>query len=246
MPMFSLKTYEHLIRSLGATARPFVTFARGSAGLALRLDVDYDLALAAAVAAINQRLGVRGTFFIQVSSAVYNACSPADRQAIAQIGEAGQFIGLHHDARGTVLDSDQLQREYDVLERLTPQVQRVVAWHNPPADTASLDAAAEKAGFLSTYCPEFFGPDRYVSDSNCRHRAEQIAAFAGACRAPLVQVLLHPVIWSFDADGMEDVLAALFGAKVNQLGRDFMQNRLWTNALCQRALRMLDAEVRKA
>ena len=242
MSTFCLKTYEKLLLSLRESGRSFRLFTEEPQnGLLLRLDVDFDLKWAASLAVENQKLGIRGTFFVHLTSPFYNALTPKSRQALKRITEAGQSIGLHYHHLGGELDVQQLKREYEILRTISPTAERVIAWHNPRGALEPLVAAARVAGFLSAYAEEFYGADKYISDSNCERLPEEILEFATKTTSPLVQVLLHPVNWVMGGKSMRDVLVRAFKVKFDQLIEGFETNRIWKSGLGQEILSQMSA-----
>lgn len=232
MRTFSLDMYRRLVTTLKAIRPASVAFARPiQRGLLLRVDVDYCPVWAAALARVHAELDVRATFFVQVATPLYNPLTAENRRALGDIVAAGQHVGLHYWARQGDTTAERIEEEFDVLCRAAGTPQRVVAWHNPQGDPASLNAAATAAGFVSAYDEPYVGPDRYVSDSNCARDGDAIAAFVRASDQPTVQVLLHPIIWVLGGQEMGDVLRSVAREKLEQLMACFGQNRVWSEGL---------------
>lgn len=230
--VFGLDEYRTLIRDLAGQSRPAVSFeARPQAGLLLRLDIDYDLEWAAETAAVNAAENIQATYFVLVSTSLYNVASQRGRDALARIAGHGQWIGLHFEHRGGDLDVGRLNQEFDLLRLIAPTTQRVVAWHNPSGDLAPLNQKAVEAGFISAYEAPFFGPDRYASDSNMRNTGPALAAFARQCPNPVAQILLHPLNWVAGGHDMSDVLLRTLRWKADRMLEEFDGNRVWSAGL---------------
>jgi len=230
MKTFNLETYQKLLLSLRESGRRFRLFTEKPLnGLLLRLDVDFDLEWAASLAVENQKLGIQGTFFVQLASPLYNTLTPESRQALQQITAAGQELGLHYYHQGGKLDVGRLKREYELLLSISPGAERVVAWHNPEEPLKPLIDGAGEAGFLSTYMKEFYGAGKYVSDSNCERLPEDILAFATKTDSPVVQVLLHPINWVMGGQSMPEILRRAFKVKFDQLEAAFSSNKVWNS-----------------
>jgi len=237
---FDLDAYRRLLADLPAAGLDCVSFRTDVArGVFLRLDVDYDLAFAAQLASINAELGIRATVFVQVGSPFYNPAAPAGRQALEKIAEADQWIGLHYHHPGGELDQDRLCREFELLRLMAPQAERILAWHNPDGDLSAINDVAKQAGFLSVYSPQFYGPDKYVSDSNFVNRPGRICQLAPESDGP-VQMLLHPVNWCLGGSEMTDVLASIFRSKLRHLIGMMAQNRIWHGGFGREFLREFD------
>lgn len=240
--MPTLRRYAQLVESLLALGRPLRRFddaEEKESSLLFRLDVDYSLPWAALTAQINAARGVSATYFVQVSSPLYNPFAPDDHAALTALGALGQRVGLHYDLRDAPVDPQRLHGEFAALTQLHPAATPVVAWHNPTGDLTEANAAAAAAGFVSAYAPPFFGPDRYVSDSNLRRSPDDIVAFLSACRAPTAQVLLHPLNWVSGGETMEDALQVAFTHLTQRVADAFMANAVWRGGAGERILAKL-------
>lgn len=228
MDTFSIESYERLLEELKRQGSFLDGFAVvQDQGVLLRHDVDYCLSTAAKLAKINHAHSVTATFFILVSSPLYNIFSADGRLALRQIIEAGQNIGLHYHHMGGPLNTERLEREFAALKLVVPDTQRVVAWHNPEGELAELNAKANDAGFITTYEKQFFGPDLYVSDSNMQRSPDEIIQSIRLAKERLLQVLLHPLIWVSGQINMLPALQAMCESKKQRLDQAFMENRVW-------------------
>jgi len=235
MPRFSLNSYKELIISLKKTGRSFCSFSdQARPRLILRIDVDYDLNWAARLAEINDQLSIQATFFIQVSSPLYNVLCLDNRGALDRIVNADQHIGLHYFHDGGDLDVHRLKHEFSVLHHLVPTIENFVAWHNPNGDISLLNREAEREGFVSVYSDEFFTLEKYVSDSNGRNDASGIRKFVSRCNASSVQILLHPFNWVLGGKNEIQIIEQCFNEKSNQLFIAFSQNRVWRDKIMQK------------
>ena len=166
---------------------------------------------------------------------------PENRRLIEQIAEAGQSVALHYYHDSGDLNVEQLTQEYEILSAISPAAERVIAWHNPRGALEPLVRAALAAGFVSAYAEEFYGEDKYISDSNCERLPKEILDFATKTTSPLVQVLLHPVNWVMGGKSMRDVLSKVFKVKFDQLKECFETNRIWKSGLGQEILSQVSA-----
>lgn len=73
----------------------------------LRHDVDVELGKAVKLAHLEEELGVKSTYFIMVSSDVYNIYSGPSKQAVDGILKLGHSLGLHFDMTAYT-DADRL------------------------------------------------------------------------------------------------------------------------------------------
>lgn len=226
-PAYCAANYRLLLSSLKDGGASFVPFGADTGrGIRLRHDVDFSLGPAADMAALNRQEGISATFFVLASCPLYNIFSPDGRTALRSIVDASQHVGLHYHHTGGPLGADRLEREFAALRLVVPEAQRVVAWHNPVGDPDELNRQAEKLGFISAYAPPFYGNDRYVSDSNCRHTPGEILDFQRKAAGPL-QVLLHPSVWIYGGPDLQTVLKRIFRAKFDSTAKTFADNQAW-------------------
>lgn len=213
MNYFSDDGVAALLRHAAKVARVFpLRDWHGQPGIILRHDVDLDVEAAYRFAGKVAETGLRSTFFFLVSADTYNVHSVAARRRLRAMAEDGFEVALHFDPQvyGDA-DLDGLARharaEGDQLAQIIGQPVTSVSLHNPSVhgNFLLLD------GWANAYDPAIFGPDRYLSDSRMRFRADPLDFVAqGAART--VQLLLHPL--HYTADG-----AAYPGPMLNYLER---------------------------
>ena len=223
---YSLESYKAILEALVPNACGNFTYPP-EAGILLRHDVDYCLFTAAKLAEVNHAHSVTATFFILVSSPLYNIFSAEDCRSLRQIVNNGQNIGMHYHHTDGPLNVDRLEREFSALRLVVPEAQRVVAWHNPEGELEELNRQANQAGFISTYENKFFGPDHYMSDSNMRRNSDEIILSIQQTRGQLLQVLLHPLIWLSGQTAMIPMLRAMLKSKEHRINEVFMENSVW-------------------
>jgi hypothetical protein len=172
----------------------------------LRHDVDYSPRKAVRLAEIEAERGVTGTYFFLLRSQFYNVFTPEVVDAIQTIEGLGHDIGLHfsthahweEEPASSVL-YEQIETEFELLQRLPVSIVRVVAFHNPPDWTLR---RAFKT-IVSTYEPQFFDEITYVADSNQRWR--ETDPFVTEL-PPRIQLLVHPALWGSRPGSVHDRL----------------------------------------
>ncbi|WCP73957.1 hypothetical protein [Sphingomonas hankookensis] len=163
--------------------------------LYLRHDVDLSLELAVEMAAVEAELGVFSTYFVLVSTDIYNPATIQNRRILSSIIERGHEIGLHFDVT-RVEDGDidsAAERECAILSSLTGHPVETISFHRPARNL--LNSTGRFAGRRHTYEPEFFSNIAYISDSNGGwHHGHPLDHPAIAARTA-VQLLTHPIWW---------------------------------------------------
>ncbi|UIJ44431.1 hypothetical protein LZK98_15360 [Sphingomonas cannabina] len=166
----------------------------------LRHDVDLSLEHAATMAQVEGEMGVTSTYFVLLSTDIYNPASAKSRALMTQIMDCGHEIGLHFDAtQYPACDLDvAAERECDILSTLTGRPVDTISFHRPAPELLNL--SRRFAGRRHTYEPAFFSEIAYISDSNggwhYGHPLDHPAIAAGTA----VQLLTHPIWWVGDGE----------------------------------------------
>lgn len=190
------------LRAAGYGFRGFGTDP-GDADVLLRHDVDLSLDAAARMARLEADRGVRATYFVLLTSNLYNPLDGDHRDRLREIESLGHDVGLHFSTheywsaddrppaeglRARVLD------EVSVL-RTVASDPAAVSFHIPPTWVQGRTFE----GFRSAYEPAVFEEVEYLADSTQRWRSEPPEVEAGG---PL-QVLAHPGLWDEEDAGFE-------------------------------------------
>ena len=147
----------------------------------LRHDIDNDIACALEFAKLEAELHAKSTFFVLVSSDLYNAFSRKSTEKLKQILDYGHEIGLHFDetkypeAMGDVEEVRlHILEEAAVLGKAIGRSVTCVSMHRP--SQAILDANLAVPGMVNSYGRTYFHAFKYLSDSRRRWRepVEQI------------------------------------------------------------------------
>jgi len=208
---FTLSAYEEILDALRAAGYESVGFDRTprSGEVVLRHDVDISVRRALAMARAEAAHGFTATYFLQLTTPVYNLLDPQTRLAVRRIQDLGHEIGLHFDAHyhwdGRPTEAAltaRVDREREILGRLTDARIETVSFHVPDEWVLGVDFD----GFVNAYSPPFFEAIEYVSDSNQKWRDGRPFAdgFPDA-----FQVLVHPGLWHERDREMDDIVASL-------------------------------------
>lgn len=165
-----------------------------------RHDIDFSPHRAYALAAIEADLGLRTTYFVQLSSSYYNLFEPNILHLIKQILSFGHDIGLHFSP--DVLPEQNLHSlesrlvvEANILRDLLETNISLFTFHNPSTFTISGINKLCLSNLINASSTEFSSSYTYCSDSNGIWRFRSLYE---VCLDPAVTrlyALTHPVWW---------------------------------------------------
>lgn len=168
-------------------------FSPDAPGLYLRHDVDFSVRKAAALSELEERHGVRSSFFFLVGG-WYNVLEPENRDVIRSLAQKGFDVGLHFDP-SICADSMEIEElaayEKAVLERVCGVEVKCVSLHNPSVH----GRYPEFPGLVNAYGPGLF-PENYYSDSCMDFRGKNLEDAVCESKERPVHVLLHPAHFS--------------------------------------------------
>jgi len=202
---FTHRWYRTFLERLRADDYDFRGFANAPAEgeVVLRHDVDLSLESALEMARIEAEVGVESTYFVLLTSPLYNALAPANREILRRIEGLGHDVGLHFSTHAypeldrrppTGAVASRVQEELGVLDSVLDGTPTSVSFHIPP-DWVLGETFEE---FQSAYAPAYFEDVSYVADSSQRWRDDPPTVDS---REEAMQVLTHPGLWApSDAD----------------------------------------------
>ncbi len=147
----------------------------------LRHDIDYDLRKSLEMAKLENKLNVKSTYFVLLTSDFYNVFSKNSIEILSEILSCGHDIGLHFDELNypeIIGNSDEIKKkiiyESDVLSGVLNRPVTSVSMHRPSKEI--LNSNLHISGIVNSYSNEFFKEFKYLSDSrrNWREPAEKI------------------------------------------------------------------------
>jgi hypothetical protein len=217
--MFTIERYVELLSAflaLGYRACDFLEARPERRDLVLRHDIDVWPQYALPIAEAEASLGLAASYFILVTSPLYNPASAESRVALRRLADLGHRVELHFDpvaAAGDDPDAD-VERECMWLAEITGRPVRIVSFHRPGPEL--LNNPAPVAGRPHTYQPRFFSEIGYCSDSRGEWKGGAPLDHPSVAAGKALQLLTHPIWWrghetpteALDAF-MEDRVAAL-------------------------------------
>lgn len=160
---FSYESYVDLIQLLRETGYQFASydnFAEYDKCAILRHDVDFKLQDAGRLASVEQKEGIRSTYFVLLTSDFYNVFSRNSRSLIDGIRRCGHEIGLHFDeARypeemGNIdLIRKRILEEAGILAKAVGEPVTKVSMHRPSKNILRSNLGIP--GMVNTYSDQF-------------------------------------------------------------------------------------------
>jgi hypothetical protein len=194
---FTYDWYERFLeRLLDAEYTPTDYGGSLSSGeMIIRHDVDFSPRKALTMGRIEADLGIESTYFVLMTSPLYNVFYKPVRRLLEELQSLGHTIGLHFsthqhwngEAPNEAI-TERVLAEREALSTAVDEVSEAVSFHRPDEwlFRRSFD------GFISTYEERFFTEVDYRGDSNQRWRERH--PLAGE-RPEKLQILTHPGLW---------------------------------------------------
>ncbi len=206
--------YRYILQSALESNYTFMSFPalkeqgndEGSTVCLLRHDCDNDLTAAAAMARLEEEMGVRSTYFLMLRAAMYNLLSIPNAALVREIIGRGHWIGLHFDEhyyRGVT------------PQQLTVSVDRERAWLSDefgvPVEVVSFHQPSSRVldrqltlNCINTYDPGDLQDVHYLSDSNTVWKEGCPSEVFRARRYRRLQLLLHPEWWTAEQQTVQE------------------------------------------
>lgn len=167
----------------------------------LRHDVDFDLNAAVEVAELEADLGISATFFVLVTSDLYNVYGRTGRAQLRRLVSLGHRIGLHFDAslyqRMSSIE-DAIVTEAEILRAVAEVSIGTFSTHRP-GSLLDCRVPSSVGGMTNTYSRPLIEEIAYSSDSTGWWRFGQFMDSEDWNQLRSVQLLLHPVWWTSTA-----------------------------------------------
>jgi hypothetical protein len=204
---FSPDAYRSLLRALSERGyRPGRFDGAPVTGrtILLRHDIDLSIDAAMPISRIEADEGWLSTYYVLVSSDLYNPGSAASRALLSEIAGMGHEIGLHFDSslyakiESGELDVAALERaavsECATLSNAIGREVASISFHRPVTQLQGLDR--DFAGRPHSYQPRYFREIDYCSDSGGRWKHGHPLDRAAVAAGQPMQLLTHPIWWS--------------------------------------------------
>ncbi len=165
----------------------------------LRHDVDLSLDKAFEFACFENNLGVKSTYYILITSELYNLVNVSSIKKVKQMSEMGHDIGLHFDESQYNFDENKdwtkqiteaIINERAIMETILNDVSiKSVSMHIPSNKTIKSNLTIN--GMVNSYSDEYFSKWKYLSDSNM-HWREDVKSIIKSKKYSRLHILTHP------------------------------------------------------
>ena len=166
----------------------------GGNTIILRHDIDVDIKRAYNLSLIEEECDIESTFFVMVTSPLYNPLSSENQKMLLEMANNGFEIGLHFDPLiyGNISLNklkSKVDMEAKILESICNHKVTSVSLHNPSihGQFPIFD------GYRNAYHKDIFSDDVYLSDSCMNFRDKNPFEFVKRSKNQPIQILLHPI-----------------------------------------------------
>jgi hypothetical protein len=203
---FTYKAYNDLLNCLEKNNYIFADYyswKNKEKVVIVRHDVDYDIDKAVELAKLEYGRGIRATYFVLLTSDLYNVLSEKNRNNIIEIFKFGHSIGLHFDEKNypnlvgdTSRVKEKIKEELSILSKILQIPISAVSYHRPSKKIIESNLYIENV--VNSYGNTFFHDFKYISDSrrNWREPVEEIIASNSYEK---LHILTHP-FWYMDEE----------------------------------------------
>ena len=193
---FSLPYFLKIIHCAKRTIR-VMDYKRYKKGLILRHDVDYSLNLAYRLSEIESAIGATASYYIQLTTDVYNPFSFSSREMLDKMLSNGFEIGLHFDPMPygkNLSDKVLITQLFYEIERLSKLLGTEIKSYSLHA-VGSFGRYIRTEAMIGAYDEEIFGDDKYFSDSNYTFSGKDPLEWARKSHEQLIQLVSHPMLY---------------------------------------------------
>jgi hypothetical protein len=163
-------------------------------GVIVRHDVDFSLELAYKFSRYELKHNIKSTYYILMTSNLYNVFSSESKKIILEMIKDGFEIGLHFDPTvyGNLQLNDLTEKmnyEVDMFERFYNTKIYSYSMHNPSLSGVYI----EHNNLINAYNNEIFDDNSYISDSSFSFRNKNPFQFLKNSEKYKIQFVTHPI-----------------------------------------------------
>lgn len=201
---FTIKNYKNVIQLAIDRGFQFIfhkdEFQPERKDVIWRHDVEFSTEVALKMAEIENKAGVKTTFFFQLHTNYYNILSRYHSDILHEIKKLGHHIGLHFDSHYYQVDSEDKLARYirldtEYFENVFDVKLDTFSFHNTNPFILSCEEY-KYGGLINVYASYFKTKYNYCSDSNGHWRFEKLDEVLNDPSVRHLQVLIHDGMWS--------------------------------------------------
>ncbi len=240
MNIFSYDNYKKILEKM-KTINKIYNFKSVDSdvkhGYILRHDIDLDIGKAYIMSNIEKDKNVTSTYFILVTSDLYNILSYKNKNIIKNMSSNGFEIGLHFDPTiyGDISLNqmqNQVEKECSIIEDIIGLKVETISLHNPSIH----NQYPVFKGYKNAYSKEFFNPDLYLSDACKDFRGKDVFEFIKKGENNLLQVLFHPLHFSEKEETYIESFSKIIEYKINNFDRYIRINKTYKEEIKENTL----------
>lgn len=211
---FTYKAYSDMLLSLsdnGYTVCSYEDCDKYEKNVILRHDIDYSVKKALSLAQVEYEMGVKSTYFVLLTSPLYNLAGKDVLNSIKSIKKMGHDIGLHFDETNyDVPDGseeymkDCILKEISLMQEIIEEKVNVVSMHRPSKQC--IEADYDLSPIINSYSSQFFKGYKYLSDSR-RHWRENVDEIILSGEYKKLHILTHAFWYDREESSLEKTVS---------------------------------------
>ena len=216
------ENFLHTFQQQGYQFCKFKELNQDNGQIVLRHDIDFDTNFALQAALVENKLGIKSTFFFLLRTNFYNIFSPQDMENVKLIHEMGHTVSIHFDPSIYEDFHKGLQMELSLFQDFFKMNVDIISLHRPNSFFQEYDAPIY--GVEHTYQSKYFRDVKYISDSTGVWRFGHPFDSPEFDQKKSIHLLIHPIWWMLDGVTNLDKLKEYYGQRVTALKSDFSNN----------------------
>ncbi|MBI3999017.1 MAG: hypothetical protein HY351_00230 [Candidatus Omnitrophica bacterium] len=202
---FDIRHYQEILATALDHNYRFIQYeeldklSQGQKACILRHDIDYIPEWCLRLAQIEEKMGIRATYFFQICARPYNLREKENYRVVHKVKEMGHAIGLHFDLswkegvnwEGIPVLCEKEKRLFESVTEVKPC--QTISFHNPHRFVDKI-LDQDIPGMRHTYEKKYFSRIKYLSDSQGWYEGCVCKIFASRTYS-LIQLLTHEYIW---------------------------------------------------
>lgn len=186
-----------------------------------RHDVEFEPDIALQMAEIENRHGVKSTYFFQIHSPYYNLFDSHYTKVFNSIKDLGHYVGLHFDSHYYKIDEETKLNEYitidrEYLEKVLDTKIEAFSFHNTTPFTHGC-LEYKYAGLINVYSKHFKTKFSYCGDSLGYWRFDRLEDVLNDSGIQHLQVLIHDANWSKEVLSPRKRLKEVFYSRAERI-----------------------------